>query len=159
MKKKVISRSAFFNPRVFISFLLLFGAVLLAFAALGISPVTTARAQSPQQNLIAGPPPISDGNQPTPEDAQRIADGIRQLVSQSTEGLVQVRRPDGSVSMNLEGRFQNVTVAKKETNGSVSQSCIDNVESAAAFFKISPELVGARRTSANQPVSNKVEDR
>jgi hypothetical protein len=158
MKKTSRLQSAFFDPRVFLSFLLLFGAVLLVLAAFGISPATTARAQGGQQNLTANVP-SSGGNQPTPEEAQKIADGIKKLVSQSTDGLVEVRRPDGSVSMNLEGRFQNVTVARKETNGSVSQSCIDNVEAAAAFFKISPELVGAKRTSANQPVSNKLEDR
>jgi HAMP domain-containing protein len=158
MKKRSQLQSAFFNPRVFLSFLLLFGAVLLVFAAFGISPVTTARAQSAQQNVMAVQP-TPDPNQPTPEEAQKIADGIKQLVNQSTDGLVEVHRPDGSVSVNLEGRFQNVTVARKEANGSVSQSCIDNVEAAAVFFKISPELVGARRTSASQPVSNKLEDR
>ena len=96
----------------------------------------------------------------TPEEASRLADGIKQLVNQSSEGLVQVRRADGSVSMDLQGRFQNVLLAKKEDDGTISQACVDNVDSAAAFFDIDPELVGAAaRTAKSQPVSTKLEDR
>jgi hypothetical protein len=148
MKKSLISRSAFFDPRVFIGFLLLFGAVLLAFAALGISPATTAKAQGPQpqQNSAPSRPPLL-----SPEEAQRVADGLRPLVSQSTDGLVQVRRPDGAVSMDLQGRFQNVTVAKKESDGTVTQGCVDNPNSAAAFFELDPQTVGGSPRAANGP--------
>lgn len=95
----------------------------------------------------------------TPEEAQRLADGIAPLVNQSDEGLKQVQRPDGSVSMNLEGRFQNVSVAQKNEDGSISQSCVNSPETAAAFFGIEPEKFGAKTKggkSANQPVSRNV---
>src|ERR1044072_747434 len=59
----------------------------------------------------------------TPEEAQRLAEGIKQLVNQSTDGLVEVRHANGGVSMNLQGRFQNVTLAKKEAGGTISQAC------------------------------------
>jgi type II secretory pathway pseudopilin PulG len=96
----------------------------------------------------------------TPEEAHRLAEGIKQLVSQSTEGLVQVHRADGSVSMDLQGRFQNVLLAKKEADGTISQACIDNVDSAAAFFEIDPALLGASApVSKSHPVSTKLEDR
>jgi hypothetical protein len=148
MKKKLVSRSAFFNPRVFISFLLLFGAGLLAFAALGISPATTARAQGTQQqqNSAHPRPPLL-----SPDEAQRVADGIKPLVSQSTDGLVQVRRPDGAVSMDLQGRFQNVLLAKKEGDGTVTQGCVDNPNSAAAFFELDPQTVGGSPRTVNGP--------
>src|SRR3954465_12038574 len=54
MKKNLIKHYAFFEPRVFISFLLLFGAVLLALGAFGISPVSKAQAQSPNRGRSAG---------------------------------------------------------------------------------------------------------
>jgi HAMP domain-containing protein len=148
MKKKVISRSAFFNPRVFISFLLLFGAGLLVFAALGISPATTARAQGAQQQQNSAPsrPPLL-----SPDEAQRVAHGLKTLVSQSTDGLVQVRRPDGAVSMDLQGRFQNVLLAKKESDGTVTQGCVDNPNSAAAFFELDPQTVGGSPRTVNGP--------
>jgi hypothetical protein len=79
----------------------------------------------------------------TQEEAQRLAEGLKKLVNQSTDGLQQVRHADGSVSMDLEGRFQSVAVAKRDENGNVVQSCVDNREAAAAFFGIDPQLVGA----------------
>ncbi len=153
MKKKIISRSAYFNPRVFVSFLLLFGAVLLALAALGLSPASTARAQGSQQqqqqqqqNSPPSRPPLL-----SPDEAQRVADGLRGLVSSSTDGLVQVRRPDGAVSMDLQGRFQNVLVAKKESDGTLTQACVDNPNTAAAFFELDPQTVGGSPRTANGP--------
>jgi hypothetical protein len=96
----------------------------------------------------------------TADEAQKLADGIKQLINQSTEGLVQVHRANGSVSMNLQGRFQNVLLAKKEDDGTITQACVDNVENAAAFFEIDPALVGAAvRAAKSQPVSTKLADR
>lgn len=88
----------------------------------------------------------------TPEEARKLAAGLKQMVNQSTEGLVQVRHADGSVSMDLEGRFQNVTVARVNKDGSVSQSCVDNPEAAGAFFGIDPRLI--ENQSKTRPVVN-----
>jgi hypothetical protein len=77
----------------------------------------------------------------TPEEAQKIAAGLKQMVNQSTEGLVQVQNADGSVSMDLKGRFQNVTVARVNKDGSVSESCVDNPQAAGDFFGIDPKLI------------------
>jgi hypothetical protein len=89
----------------------------------------------------------------TPDEARTLAEGIKQLVNQSTEGLVQVRQANGAVSMDLQGRFQNVLLAKKEADGTVTQSCVDNVDSAAAFFEIDPALFGSTSGEKGQPVS------
>lgn len=95
----------------------------------------------------------------TPDEARRLAEGIKQMLSQSTEGLVQVHHADGSVSMDLQGRFQNVMLAKKEDDGTISQACVDNVDSAAAFFEIDPALLGAAAPVSKTPTSLKPEDR
>lgn len=89
----------------------------------------------------------------TQEEAQRMAEGIKQLVNQSTDGLQSVRHADGSVSMDLQGRFQNIAVAKLDEDGKLTQSCVDNPESAAAFFEIDPQLLGVKK-SANAPRTN-----
>jgi hypothetical protein len=86
----------------------------------------------------------------TAEEAQHLAQGIEQLLNQSTDGLVQVHRADGSVSMDLQGRFQNVMLAKKEDDGSISQACVDNDLDAAAFFEIDPDLLDAAKRSVSQ---------
>ena len=88
----------------------------------------------------------------TPEEAQKLAAGLKEMVNQSTEGLVQEYHPDGSVSMDLKGRFQNVAVARVNQDGSVTQSCVDNPQAAGAFFGIDPKLI------ENQP-NPKVEEK
>lgn len=152
MKKNLASQSGFFSRRALIGFAICSIGVLLA-----VYPGGTARAQGSQQNQQAGQTgPI------TPEEAKRLAEGIKPLVNQSTEGLVQVRHADGSVSMDLQGRFQNVAVAKKEADGTISQSCVDNLASFAAFFGISPKLLVAATPapeSKTQPDSKKPENR
>lgn len=90
----------------------------------------------------------------TQEEAQKLADGIKQLVNQSTEGLQAVRHADGSVSMDLQGRFQNIAVAKRDEDGKLIQSCIDNPESAAAFFGIDPQLVGVKKSTSASTINN-----
>jgi hypothetical protein len=81
----------------------------------------------------------------TQEEAQKLAAGLSQLVNQSTEGLEQVHHEDGSVSMDLKGRFQNVTVARINKDGTVSESCVDNPQAAGAFFGIDPKLIEAEQ--------------
>jgi hypothetical protein len=76
----------------------------------------------------------------TPGEASRLADGIKQLVSKSSDGLTAVQHRDGSVSVDLQGRFQNVALARRNDDGSVSQSCVSNGQSAASFLQIDPQL-------------------
>jgi hypothetical protein len=131
--------------------------------ALGASTAVSMRAgkaKNPEPQLSSGPSPANQsvlrpaaqkatvngqsGGQIRPltqEEAQQLAQGIKELVNQSTEGLKSVKHADGTVSMDLQGRFQNVAVAKKNADGSVTQACVDNPESAAAFFDIDPQLL------------------
>jgi hypothetical protein len=81
--------------------------------------------------------------QMTPEEAKQLADGLKGMLNRSTEGLVQEQHADGTVSMDLQGRFQNVTVAKVNPDGTVTRSCIDSPEAAASFFGLDPKSVGA----------------
>lgn len=85
----------------------------------------------------------------TPEEAKRLADGVKELANQSTEGLKQVQHPDGTVSVDLEGRFQNVAVARKEVDGTVTQSCIDNPQAGAAFFRLDPSSVSSTEKTSS----------
>ena len=77
----------------------------------------------------------------TPQEAAKLAEGLKPMLNQSTEGLVQVQHPDGSVSVDLQGRFQDVTVARVNKDGTVSQSCVNNPKAAGAFFGIDPKLI------------------
>ncbi len=77
----------------------------------------------------------------TPEEAKQLADGLKTMLNKSTEGLVKVKNADGSVSMDLQGRFQNVAVARVNADGTLEQSCVDERLQAARFFGIDPKLM------------------
>ncbi|MCM3872696.1 MAG: hypothetical protein ND895_18600 [Pyrinomonadaceae bacterium] len=80
----------------------------------------------------------------TQQEAERLAQGLKEMINTSTEGLVEVQNADGSVSVDLEDRFQNVTVARTNPDGSVSTSCVNNPRAAGAFFGIDPKLIENR---------------
>ncbi len=84
------------------------------------------------------------------QEQKELADGLKVVLNRSTEGLVEVQHEDGSASMDLQGRFQNVEVARINEDGTLSQSCVDNPQAAASFFGIDPQLLGAEPT-ANEP--------
>jgi len=77
----------------------------------------------------------------TPEETKKLAAGLKQEINQTTNGLVEVEQPDGSVTMELNGHFQNVTVAKRNDDGTLSESCVDNPRAAGEFFGIDPQLI------------------
>ncbi|HZT57275.1 MAG TPA: hypothetical protein VFA21_01490 [Pyrinomonadaceae bacterium] len=79
----------------------------------------------------------------TQAQSQQIADALKG--NKSTDGLVEVQHPDGSVSMDLQGRFQNFTLAKKNDDGSVSAACVDTPEAATAFLQNSGTTTTATR--------------
>lgn len=88
----------------------------------------------------------------TPEEAARLAQGLSQVIDQSTEGLGEIRHADGSVSINLEDHFQNVTVARIDQRGNLAQSCVDNPQAAGSFFRINPELIEKQRRLARPTI-------
>lgn len=69
----------------------------------------------------------------TQEQSQQIADALQN--NKSTDGLVQVQHADGTIEMDLQGRFQNVMIARKNDDGSVSEACVDTPEAANAFLQ------------------------
>lgn len=72
----------------------------------------------------------------TQDQAQQIAEALKD--NKSTDGLAQIRHANGSLSMDLQGRFQDVVIAKKNDDGSVSQACVDNSQAASSFLENQP---------------------
>jgi hypothetical protein len=68
----------------------------------------------------------------TQAEAQQLADQLEG--NKATDGLVQEKHEDGTVAVDLQGRFQNVTLARKNDDGTVSAACVDTPEAAAAFL-------------------------
>jgi len=133
--------------------------LLIAVAAITVlsKQLTNANASPSQVGNIKGPnyvtvkvagqdvqvdPQTGQIKPLSPEEAKHLADGLKPMFNRSTEGLKQVRHADGSLSMDLQGRFQDVAVAKINADGTVERSCVDNPEAAANFFGIDPQLLG-----------------
>jgi hypothetical protein len=75
-----------------------------------------------------------------PSNAEIMANPIlRNALSRSTEGLVTTRAPDGHVSVDLQGRFQSVSVARIGADGEIEVACTQTHESLAAFLAAHPQ--------------------
>lgn len=107
-----------------------------------VAPIAGQRAKAPEDRRKFSPTNQSIQAQDlTPEAADRLAAGLGEMIDPSADGLTQVRHADGSVSVDLNGHFQNVVVGKVERNGRAAQSCVDNPESAGAFFGLNPNRI------------------
>jgi hypothetical protein len=136
---------------------------LIAVAILAVGAVTVVSRQSLSnkqpgkttiQNLkaAAGPNQTLSSEQFMQRDRDALAGGLKDMIDQSTEGLAEIHHSDGSVSVNIEDRFQSVTVAKDD-NGRLSQSCVDNPQAAGAFFNIDPQLIEKKPRSLVSPAT------
>ncbi len=76
------------------------------------------------------------------EESRRLAEGLKQILNNSTDGLVEVAQKDGTVSIDLKGHFHNAMVVRKEADGTLTHSCINDLKAASAFFDIDPSLLG-----------------
>lgn len=83
----------------------------------------------------------------TAEEAQKLAAGLKQVINRSSEGLVEKQEADGSVTVDLQNRFQNVAVARTNDDGSVTEGCVDNAQAAGEFFGIDPQLIDEKQPS------------
>ena len=88
-----------------------------------------------------------DRNQRAPRAAVDCADSAAGGRGVQHTGTLLVLEQDFAAAhmlpdFNLQGRFQNVAVARVEADGTVTQSCIDKPKQAASFFGIDPALLG-----------------
>ena len=71
---------------------------------------------------------------PTPEEARKLAEGLKNFLSRSDQGLTIVTHPNGAQSVDLQGRFQTATLAKINRDGSTSEKCVTSMREARAFL-------------------------
>src|SRR5205823_10073725 len=90
MKKKPASKSAFFNPRVLISFAFCATGVLLGLLAFALYPGGNARAQGPQQNQ-SDVPGVEQITAPQESDAPAV------IGTCDTAGPVEVEATAGTL--------------------------------------------------------------
>lgn len=119
-------------------------AALCAAALLGVPGLAlaqhAAKAHPKDQDAagdaaqVAVDPTTDQIRQPTREEVQELLQGMKPYLDQSTDGLIQVTAPDGSVGVDLQDRFQSVSVARVGSAG-VSTECVSTAEEARAFLE------------------------
>jgi hypothetical protein len=77
---------------------------------------------------------LVQGHQPT----LKADPELQEILSRSTEGLVPVQHPDGSVSVNLQGRFQSASMARIDSTGKLHTTCVDTPQAAEAACRHEP---------------------
>jgi hypothetical protein len=65
-----------------------------------------------------------------PQKAQELE--LQEMLSRSSLGLHEEALPDGGVKVNLQGRFQNASIAVIDGQGNLHTSCVETPEDAQA---------------------------
>ncbi len=60
---------------------------------------------------------------------------IKELTNRSSDGLVQKKMKNGGVSIDLQGRFQNVMLARIGITGEPEAACVTSLDEANSFFE------------------------
>jgi hypothetical protein len=75
---------------------------------------------------------------PVTEEQHQAAVRAGAALNRSSEGLEVVRMPDGSLMMDLKGRFQNFSVVHRSEDGSLRMDCDTNEERPVAPISARP---------------------
>lgn len=103
--------------------------LLSALAVAQEAPAPTPNAtQLPQQVLPTGEGDASAraegfAARAAQSATQTVEQKLREMTSESTEGLETIRRDDGTVGIDVQGRFQSVLIAKQTEDGRFVVSC------------------------------------
>lgn len=75
---------------------------------------------------------------PTPEEARQLGTALKKYLNRSSQGLTVKTHPNGTQSVDLQGRFQSVSLAKVNADGSASEKCVTSMQEAEQFLQSSP---------------------
>ena len=110
------------------------------------------RKNAPTQGLVSSSSLPLKATASDPE----LAAAIKKAANRSTEGLVEEPIPGGGYGIDLQGRFQNVTIVKAGPEGQTSNACVTSLGEANAFFERNLETGEALpATTQGPPVAAK----
>ena len=78
--------------------------------------------------------PAIAGAQPSPAEDAALADLIESLARRDVEGIIQRKLPDGSVALDLDGRFQQLPIARLGDDGELMVGCVGTLDEAQRFL-------------------------
>lgn len=68
------------------------------------------------------------------DDDRELAAAIRRLTDRTSDGLTETDLPNGGVALDLDGRFQNVMLARLDKNAEPIAACVTSLDEANHFF-------------------------
>jgi hypothetical protein len=89
---------------------------------------------SPSGQQAAADSKSSPLREVTRAEAEVLIEGMKPYLNTSIEGLKPVHHDNGAVSIDLEGRFQSVSIAKIEADGTIRQACVTSEDEARQFL-------------------------
>jgi hypothetical protein len=100
----------------------------------------TRQEQTAAAGAVASADPVTDGLVSIPTEAERaeLWAAVATELNSSFEGLSEVELPDGSVVIDLQGRFRHVVVAHVAPDGTRQVECIDHLPETAGGSPVSP---------------------
>lgn len=117
------------------------------------APPEQAAAQIPAEmappvaaaGLVAYIDPATGGLTSTPTEEQRAAlrAALAALVNESDAGLSEVMLPDGTVVMDLQGRFQEAVVVQVAPDGTRHLACVGSLATATEAPAAAPQSPAA----------------
>lgn len=105
---------------------------LVSFTILGLTPDTSptieARQGQGQDKARKKPTQVlpdgkEDANPPSAEEVLG-QEALEAMISRSSEGLDAVQRADGTVALDLQGRFMSVAIVKHRHDGTHGVACL-----------------------------------
>ena len=73
-------------------------------------------------------------NQRNDQEAEKMVEAMRGILSRSAEGLTVVKNQDGSETVDLDGRFQSAFVVRINPDSTLSEMCATSAGEIAAFM-------------------------
>jgi hypothetical protein len=71
---------------------------------------------------------------PTPQETQELVDSLVEMTNRSTDGLQITTLANGTKSVDVDGRFQSVMLARPSEDGTWEMKCVATFEEATEFL-------------------------
>ena len=71
---------------------------------------------------------------PTPQETQTLVDSLIEMTNRSMDGLQVTTSANGTKSVDIDGRFQSVMLARPSEDGTWEMKCVATFEEATEFL-------------------------
>lgn len=90
--------------------------------------------------VVARDPETGELGLPSPEQMKAIGQRRAEVMRNTPEGFTEIRRPDGSVGLMLNGKLQSYSIARVGADGNPTTQCFTASSDSAALGVPAPTL-------------------